>query len=81
MENRVTLIGKPDCHLCQDAAQIIASVCAELDVGWTELSILDDPKLADQYFESIPVILVDGKPHDQWRVDPDRLKKALTSGL
>ncbi len=81
MENRVTLIGKPDCHLCQDAARIIDSVCSQLNVGWTELSILDDPRLADQYFELIPVILVDGKPHDQWKVDPDRLKKALTSGL
>lgn len=56
-------------------------MCSQLNVGWTELSILDDPRLADQYFELIPVILVDGKPHDQWKVDPDRLKKALTSGL
>lgn len=75
---RVTLIGRPDCHLCEDARKIIAKVCADLNVGWTELSILDDPKLADQYFELIPVTLVDGKPHDQWKVDPARLEKALT---
>ncbi len=81
MENRVTLIGKPDCHLCQEAAEIVQRVCSELNIGWTQLSILDDPKLADLYFETIPVVLVDGKPHDQWRVDPTRLKKALTSGL
>ncbi len=81
MENRVTLIGKPDCHLCQDAAQIVAKVCAELNVGWSELSILDDPKLADKYYELIPVVLVDGKHHDQWSVDPERLKKALSLGI
>lgn len=49
-----------------------------MGVGWTELSILDDPKLADQYFELIPVTLVDGKAHDQWNVDPERLRKALS---
>lgn len=81
MENRVTLIGKPECQLCQSAAQIVQSICNELGVGWSELSILDDPKLADQYFELIPVVLVDGKPHAQWTVDPTRLKKALTIGL
>lgn len=74
---RVTLIGKPDCHLCQDARVVIERVCAELQVGFEELSILDDAVLADRYFESIPVTLVDGKPHDQWRVDEARLRAAL----
>jgi len=77
LENRVTLIGKPGCHLCDDARAVISRVCQKLQVGWTELSILDDPKLADLYFEAIPVTLVDGKVHDQWRVDPARLEKAL----
>ena len=78
METRVTLIGKPGCHLCDQARSVIEKVCADLGVGWTELSILEDPKLADRYFELIPVTLVDGQPHDQWRVDENRLKKALT---
>lgn len=78
MENRVTLIGKPGCHLCDQARAVIKNVCLQLEVGWTELSILDDPKLADQYFELIPVTLVDNKVHDQWTVDPDRLRKALS---
>lgn len=74
----MTLIGKPGCHLCDQARTKIAAICAELEIGWTELSILDDPKLADRYFELIPVILVDGKIHDQWQVDSARLKKALS---
>ena len=77
METRVTLIGKPGCHLCDDARSVISAVCHELNVGWNELSILDDPKLADKYFESIPVTLVDGQVHDQWRVDRKRLTQAL----
>ena len=80
MTARVLLIGKPECHLCADARAIIEKVCSELDVQWTELSILDDPALATKYFELIPVTLVDGKPHDQWRVNEDRLRNALLSG-
>jgi len=77
MTARVVLIGKPECHLCADARAIIEKVCNELDVQWVELSILDDPSLASKYFELIPVTLVDGKPHDQWRVNKDRLRNAL----
>ena len=77
MTTRVVLIGKPGCHLCDDARIIIDKVCTELDVQWSELSILDDPALASQYFELIPVTLVDGKPHDQWRVNENRLRAAL----
>jgi len=79
MTARVVLIGKPECHLCADARAIVEKVCSELDVQWTELSILDDPALASKYFELIPVTLVDGKPHDQWRVNEERLRTALLS--
>jgi hypothetical protein len=74
----VTLIGKPDCHLCQEARVIVAHVCADLGESFVELSIQDDPELADLYWERIPVVLVDGLPHDFWRVDPKRLRAALT---
>jgi hypothetical protein len=74
----VTLIGKPDCHLCDTARQIIEQVCAETGDTYVELSILDDPSLADEYWEQIPVTLVDGVQHDFWRVDAARLTAALT---
>ena len=74
---RVTLIGKPGCHLCDEARAVIEQVCGELGVSWQEFSIMDDPALADKYFETIPVTLVDGLPHDQWRVDAARLRHAL----
>jgi len=74
---RITLIGKPGCHLCDDARTVIARVAADLGVGWSELSILDDPALMDRYAEEIPVTLVDGRRHDYWRVDEARLRAAL----
>jgi glutaredoxin len=77
---RVTLIGKPGCHLCDDAREVVAAVTAELGVGFEERSILDDPDLRARYAEQIPVTLVDGEQHDFWRVSPDRLRAALTQG-
>ncbi|MFI5690713.1 glutaredoxin family protein [Kribbella sp. NPDC051586] len=76
--SRVTMYGKPGCHLCDDAREIIRTVCGELGVEWTEVDITQDDQLFTQYGEQIPVTFVDGKQHDFWRVDPARLRKALT---
>lgn len=76
---RVTLYSKPGCHLCDDARAVVARVCAELGEGFEEHSILDDPALLERYREEIPVTLVDGRQHDFWRVDPVRLRAALTA--
>jgi hypothetical protein len=75
---RVTLIGKPGCHLCDTARDVVAEVTSRLGVSWQELSILDHPELADRYREQIPVLLVDGREHDYWRVDERRLSRALS---
>ena len=78
---RLTLIGKPDCHLCEDARNVVASVLDGLEspasVTLEELSILDDAALNEKYWDEIPVLLVNGAVHTIWRVDPDRLKRAL----
>ena len=76
-EPRITLVGKPGCHLCDEVRVVIERVAADLGVGWTEVSILDDPDLHERYAEEIPVTLVDGRRHDYWRVDEARLRAAL----
>jgi hypothetical protein len=84
---RLTLIGKPGCHLCDDARVVVQAVVAEVEatdaaprISLEERSILDDAELADRYAEEIPVLLIDGEVHDYWRVDPVRLKTALLAG-
>ncbi|MEP6649403.1 MAG: glutaredoxin family protein [Lapillicoccus sp.] len=75
---RITLIGRSGCHLCDDARAVVDEVADELGVGWEERSIDDDPDLRAQWGDHIPVTLIDGRPHDFWRVSPDRLRAALT---
>jgi hypothetical protein len=74
---RITLIGKPGCHLCDDARVVIERVAADLGVAWQEVSVLDDRDLWERYAEQVPVTLVDGRQHDYWRVDEARLRAAL----
>lgn len=74
---RVRLLGKPGCHLCDEARAVVQAVTAELGESYEEVNILDDPQLEAQYWEQIPVTFVDGAQHDFWRVDPERLRSAL----
>ncbi len=76
---RVLLIGKPGCHLCDDARMVVASVCAEVGTAFAERSILDDPSLYDEYWERIPVLLVDGRVAAFWRVDAEEFRGLLSA--
>lgn len=79
----LTLIGKPDCHLCDVANEIIDAVVAELpdavadQIEIVERSINDDAALYERWWEKIPVVLIDGELHAHWRVSPERLRSAL----
>ena len=75
---RVTLYSRPGCHLCDDARAVVEEVCTELGESYVELSVDDDPELRRRYGDEVPVTLVDGAQHDFWRVDPARLRTALT---
>ena len=77
MTARVTLYSRQGCHLCEDARATIERVCADLGEEYDEVSIDDHPALQERYGEEIPVTLVDGRQHDFWRVDEQRLRAAL----
>ena len=74
---RITLLYRPGCHLCDDARDVISKVAADLGVGWEQRDITASEADLREYWEKIPVTLVDGVPHDFWRVSEDRLRLAL----
>lgn len=76
---RVTLYGRAGCHLCEEARATIEAVCAELGESFTEVDIDTDPALLERFTDEVPVTFVDGRQHDFWRVDPQRLRTALRS--
>ena len=77
------VIGKPDCHLCDVAHEIVEGVIADLPdevadgIDVREASIADDPALYELWWEKIPVVLIDGRLHAHWRLSADRLRAAL----
>ena|SRR5699024_8043308 len=78
----VTLISKPQCHLCEEARTVLQESLARLTsegvlTEYEELNMLDDAELAAKYQEDIPVVLLDGRRHSYWRVDPDRFEAAV----
>lgn len=84
MSIQLTLIGKPGCHLCDEAREAIDGVLFEfrqanpdVEVIVDEQNILDDEALQLKYAEEIPVLLIDGKTHNYWRIDEERLMRAL----
>jgi hypothetical protein len=75
---RILLLGKPGCHLCDDAREIIVRVSDDLGVGWEERDITTSEQDFRLYRDQIPVTFVDGVQHDFWRVDEARLRAALS---
>ena len=76
----LTLIGRDGCHLCDDARLVVNGVLADFpSVTMTEVSIDDDEALRAEYWEQIPVVMLDGKVHNFWRIDPERLRAKLVT--
>jgi hypothetical protein len=76
---RVTVVSRVDCHLCEVAKEVVARVARDIGVGWAEVDVDGDPALLAEYSDLVPVIIVDGKVHDYWRVSEDRLRQALAA--
>ena len=77
MTARVLVLTRQDCHLCEQAIEVVAAVCAETGDSYATRDVDTDPELVRQYSDQVPVTFVDGAQHDFWRVDPVRLRGAL----
>jgi glutaredoxin len=84
----LTLIGKSGCHLCDEARVTVnavvgafraeyTGVARHIQVNLVEHDILVDEELWNKYSEEVPVLLINGKIHNYWRIDPLRLRGAL----
>jgi hypothetical protein len=80
-EHRIVLLGRPGCHLCDDARAVITRVAADLGVWWEEHDLTAMPPGAGydpaEYWDKLPVTFIDGVEHDFWRVSEERLRAAL----
>jgi glutaredoxin len=73
----VTLYGKPGCHLCDEARQIVLAAREERGFELEEIDVSLDPALHRRYGERIPVVEVDGEEAFEYHVDPAGLRERL----
>jgi glutaredoxin len=78
---QITLLSRPGCHLCDDAREVIGRVAADLGVPWQERDITRSERDLREYWEQIPVTLIDGVQHDYWHVSEERLRAAVAAAL
>ena len=77
MSLRITLYGKPDCHLCHEAQTLLERLAAEYDLAVETVDITQDPLLWKRYRTLIPVVEVEGGPKLTLKIDAETLRQAL----
>ena len=73
----VTVYSRKNCHLCEVAVESLESVKSELKFYINKVYIDGDTELIHKYGEEVPVIHIDGKHHDIFRVDLERFRSSL----
>jgi glutaredoxin len=73
-EARLVIYGKPGCHLCDDAREILERIGAPYD----EVDITTEDRLHAAYLERIPVVTLDGEERFELFVDEAALRDLLS---
>jgi hypothetical protein len=74
----VTLYGRPDCHLCDEARTQLRGLLDEgLAFELREHNIEDDDRLLARYLELIPVVELEGEVISELGLDQDGLRARL----
>ena len=76
---QVTIYSRSGCHLCEEAHQVLLDLQSKADYEITEIFIDGELDLIELYGEQVPVIHIDGKPHDYFRVNPERFLTAINA--
>jgi len=74
LRSGLLLLGKPGCHLCDDARDVLERVGAT----FAEVDITTDDGLHATYLERIPVVVLDGVERFELFVDEAALRRLLS---
>jgi glutaredoxin len=75
----VTLYGRPGCHLCDDAREVVRQAGQRTELTLREVDIESDDELFKAMLERIPVVTIDDVEHAELFVDLEALVAALSS--
>ena len=78
MRHRVTLYGRKECCLCDEALELLQRVNASLPFDLEKTDISGNPELLEQFGLAIPVVFVDGVQAFKYRINENRLRALLS---
>ena len=76
----VVLVTRVGCHLCEQAAPVVAREAARAGATYAERDVDADAADLAAYGDRVPVVLLDGVEHAYWQVDAPALRAALRRG-
>ena len=76
---KLTLYGKPGCHLCEEARAVVDEVRTRHPFDLEEVDITRDPTLEATYRERIPVVAIDGEEALELVIEATELERCLAS--
>lgn len=79
-EQKLTLYGRPECHLCQDMLRDLQAFREELGFGLDVIDVDQDKRLAERYGIRVPVLEADGKEICHYFLDKQALFKYFEQG-
>jgi hypothetical protein len=74
----LTLLGKPDCHLCHEMRAVIDRALAATPVRVVEKDVREDPELRRRYLNDIPVLLIGEREVARHRLTESELLQRLS---
>ena len=78
---RVTVMTRQGCHLCDEALTTVHAVAREVGAEVTVSDVDTDERLKSRYGQRVPVILVGETEIAEYRVSADALRAALNPNL
>jgi glutaredoxin len=74
---RVTIISRPDCHLCRVVYRVAEQFQQELSFDLEAVDVDGDPTAMARYSHRVPVVLIDGNETLSGKVTGGALRRAI----
>jgi len=77
MHKKITLISGPNCHLCDQAKEILYPLLEANNIQLNELNVKDDVALFEQYGLRIPVVVFADGSEKGWPFTAAQIARIL----
>jgi hypothetical protein len=79
--SRVTVFGRPGCHLCESLVEELYPLCRALGFSLGVVDVDADPASRDRYGLRIPVACLDGEELTGWPLNREHVVRMLSAHL